>query len=154
MKARGFTLVEVMIAVAVLGILLAIAWPPFRAVQARSAVRSAADVFVLRHSMARSTALRRGRVAELHIDAAGGRLWVEVDTAAIGTGVKDTVGRVVDVALEFAVSATSTRNLLCFDARGLATQVSGCPPGDVKVVFERQGYTDSVTTTVLGKVLR
>ncbi len=154
MKTRGFTLVEAMIAVAVLGILLAIAWPAFRAAQARSAVRSAADVFVLRHSMARSAALRRGRVAELHIDAAGGRLWVEVDTAAIGAGVKDTVGRVVDVAQEFAVATTSTRSLLCFDARGLATQVAGCPPGDVKVVFKRGEYTDSVTTTVLGKVLR
>ena len=42
------------------------------------------------HSLARSTAVRYARVAELPIDAANARFWVEVDTS--GTGIRDTVG--------------------------------------------------------------
>ncbi len=154
LSARGLTLIEVLVALVVMGTAGAIAWPAFRSAQEQKAVRSAADEFVLRHSMARSIALRRGRLVELHIDAAAGRFWVEVDTSALRTGVRDTVGPVLDVTDELGVTVTSTRNLLCFDGRGLATLAAGCSPGDATVVFKRAGYVDSVTTTSLGKVLR
>ncbi|MFQ5689516.1 MAG: Tfp pilus assembly protein FimT/FimU [Gemmatimonadota bacterium] len=153
-SAGGFTLVEVLIAMVLMGIMMAIALPPLRSSQEWRVVHSAADEFAARHSMARAAAVRRGRLAELHIDAGTGRLWVEVDTSAARAGVMDTLGPVLDVADQFGVTVTSTRSRFCFDVRGLATQTSGCPPGDATVVFSRGSYADTVRTSVVGKVLR
>jgi len=49
---------------------------------------------------------------------------------------------------------TSSRALLCFDARGIATTVGSCEPGDAQVVFTDGTMADTVNTTALGKVLR
>ncbi len=106
---------------------------------------------MLAHSLARSTALQYGRVAELHIDAAYARFWVEVDTNS--TGVSDTVGPLHDLG-GGQLTMTSNRSLLCFDARGMATARDACDPGDATITFSLQGRGDTVTITALGKVLR
>jgi hypothetical protein len=49
---------------------------------------------------------------------------------------------------------TSNRNLLCFDARGLASTAGSCQTGDAQVIFAESDKADTVTTTALGKVLR
>jgi len=152
--SRGFTLVELLIALTVLGTLLAIAWPSAQGTRARWAVRAAGDAFVARHSMARAIAVRYGRVAELHIDAAAGRVWAEVDTSATGSGVKDTVGPVLDLSDDFGVTTTSTGSVLCFDGRGMSTERAGCDADGVTLTFALQGHVDTVTTSAVGKVLR
>jgi hypothetical protein len=49
---------------------------------------------------------------------------------------------------------TSTRTLLCFDARGIASTSGTCEPGDAQVIFAEGVMRDTVATTALGKVLR
>ncbi len=102
------------------------------------------------HGLTRATGVRFGRVAELHIDAANRKFWVEVDTS--GTGIRDTVGTLNQLADALAV--TSTRSVLCFDSRGLATARGACEPADAIVTFSANGRTDTLQTTVLGLVLR
>ena len=139
-----------LIVLSVMGVILAVAMPSMVTAYRLRATRGAVDRLAMAHGLARATAVRFGRVAELHIDAANGRFWVEVDTS--GTGIRDTVGSMNDMAGQ--VTMTSTRSLLCFDLRGLTTTRGTCEAGDAIVTFSSRGRTDTLQTTVLGKVLR
>ena len=150
LKNKGFTLIEMLIVLTVMGVILAVAMPSMVAAYRLRATRGAIDRLAMAHGLARATAVRFGRVAELHIDAANGRFWIEVDTS--GTGIRDTVGSMNDMAGQ--VTMTSNRTLLCFDLRGLTTTRGACEAGDALVTFFSRGRTDTLQTTVLGKVLR
>jgi Tfp pilus assembly protein FimT len=114
---------------------------------------SAADQFVVAHSLARSTAVRFARVAQLHVDPPGRRFWVDVDTSANGIGQRATMGYVRDVGAT-GLTMSSSRTLLCFDARGIASTNGSCQAGDATVIFSDGATADTVVTTALGKVLR
>jgi prepilin-type N-terminal cleavage/methylation domain-containing protein len=150
---RGVTVIELIMVLSVTGIAAAIGGPRVSAVLQRRTTASVADQFALTHSLTRSTALRFGRVAQLHIDAPGKRFWVDVDTSADGIGQRATIAYVRDVSGS-GLQMTSTRTLLCFDARGIASTLGTCEPGDAMVIFTDGTMRDSVTTTALGKVLR
>ncbi len=151
-RRAGITLVEMLIVLIVFATLLGVALPRlFEAFQGAKG-RSAVNQFVSAHRLARATAIRYGRAAELHIDAASARFWIEVDTSQAG-GVNDTIGSIHNVANPQLVM-TSDRALVCFDGRGLATMTGACEAGDVTVTFSLAGRTDTVTVSSLGKVLR
>jgi Tfp pilus assembly protein FimT len=139
--------------VSTIGIVAAIGGPKISSALQRRTTSSAADQFVVAHSLTRSTAIRYGRLAQLHVDATGQRFWVDVDTSANGIGQRATIANiryVSDVGLQMA----SDRSLLCFDARGIASTAGSCESGDAQVIFSDGVMADTVTTTVLGKVLR
>jgi prepilin-type N-terminal cleavage/methylation domain-containing protein len=150
---RGFTLIESLLVLTVMAIVATIAGPKVSAALQSRTSASAADQFVLTHSLARSTALRFGRVAQLHIDAPGRRIWVDVDTSANGVGQRGTIANVRYLD-DTGLLMTSTRTLVCFDARGLASTSGSCQTGDARVVFSDGSRSDTVNTTILGKVLR
>ena len=152
----GFSLLEMLIVLTVLGAVLAIAAPSLARSGMSRAPRVAADKFVTAHALARATAVRSGVMAELHIDVTSGRFWVEVDTT--GAGNRDTVGFVRDVASD-GVQLASTRSLLCFDARGLpyTRKTSAgdlCEAADATLSFTASGQSRPVVITALGKVIR
>lgn len=150
---RGFTMIEAIIVVAVVAVLAATGGPHISAALQSRTSASAADQFVLVHSLARATALRYGRVAQLHVDAPTNRFWVDVDTSGGGSGQRATIGYVRNLTGD-GLSMTSTRTLLCFDARGIPSTLGSCEPGDALVVFSDGQKADTITTTALGKVLR
>ena len=150
---RGFTMIESIMVVSIIGIVAAIGGPKVSSALQRRTTASAADQFVVAHSLTRSTALRYGRIAQLHVDATTQRFWVDVDTSANGIGQRATIANiryVNDVGLHMA----SNRALLCFDARGIASIAGSCESGDLKVIFSDGVMADTVATTILGKVLR
>jgi len=146
-------MVELLMVLSVIGIVAATGGPKLSAALQRRTTASVADQFVLTHSLTRSTALRYGRVAQLHIDAPGKRFWIDVDTSANGIGQRATIAFVRDVSGN-GLQMTSSRALLCFDARGIASTVGSCEPGDAQIVFADGMMADTVKTTALGKVLR
>lgn len=152
-QRRGFTLIEAIIVMTLMAIVAAMGAPKLAAALHRRTTSSAADQFVVTHSLSRSTALRYGRVAQLHIDAATRRFWVDVDTSANGIGQRATIASVRDVS-GGGLTMTSTRTILCFDARGIASTSGSCESGDALVVFFDGLTADTVRTTILGKVLR
>jgi prepilin-type N-terminal cleavage/methylation domain-containing protein len=152
-QRQGFTMIEAVMVVALIGIVAAIGGPKVSAALQRRTTGSAADQFVLAHSLTRSTALRYGRIAQLHIDVSGQTVWLDVDTSANGTGQRATISNVRYIN-DGGLTMASNRALLCFDARGIATTLGSCESGDAQVIFSDGATADTITTTILGKALR
>jgi prepilin-type N-terminal cleavage/methylation domain-containing protein len=150
---RGFTLVEIIITLGLLAVIAAMGAPRLQGALRRRITQTAADQFVTAHSLARGTAIRYGRVAQLHIDPATTRFWVDVDTSANGVGQRATIWYERSLTRPNLVM-TSNRSLLCFDARGLPLVLGACEAGDATIIFTAIDKADTVRTAVLGKVLR
>jgi len=153
---RGYTAVELVAVLTLAAVIMAIVGPPLARVHSRAKLRHAVDDLAANHSLARATAIQNGRVAELHIDPASNRHWVEVDTGGrkrLGIPLKGatTVGPIVwfrkgDLA--------SNRTVLCFDPRGIPTTAGDCGPPDATIVFTLLDYKDTVRITGLGRLRR
>jgi prepilin-type N-terminal cleavage/methylation domain-containing protein len=152
-RQRGFTLLEVIIVLALLAVIAAMGAPKLSAALRRRTTQTAADQFATAHSLARATALRYGRVAQLHIDAAATRFWVDVDTSANGVGQRATIWYERKLSQPGLVM-TSNRSLLCFDARALPLVLGACEAGDATVIFTATDRADTVKIAGLGKILR
>lgn len=68
---RGFTLIEMMVAIAVATILSMIAVPSFRNASLSSQLRSSANDFVASANLARSEAIKRGTAVTMCVSAGG-----------------------------------------------------------------------------------
>lgn len=77
---------------------------------------------------------------------------MEMDTSQARNGLPVRIGKLH--RLDGDVAIISTRDVLCFDGRGITTPIWSCPPGNATLVFQQQGVADTVETTVTGKVLR
>ena len=152
-QRRGFTVIEMLMVLTLMAIVAAIGGPKLSAALHRRTSSSAADQFVLTHSLTRATALRYSRVAQLHIDSSTRRFWIDVDTSANGIGQRATIANVRDVSGS-GLTMASTRTVLCFDARGLASTSGSCEAPDAEVIFSDGATADTVRATILGKVLR
>jgi prepilin-type N-terminal cleavage/methylation domain-containing protein len=150
---RGFTLLELVITMSLLAVVTAMGTPRLSGELRRRTTQIAVDQFATAHSLARSTAVRYGRVAQLHIDASTRRFWVDVDTSANATGQRATVWYIRDVSSPGLVM-TSNRSLLCFDARGMPSTNPPCEAANAQIIFTAADKADTLTTASLGKILR
>jgi type IV fimbrial biogenesis protein FimT len=74
-SSRGFSLIELMIAIALLGILLLVALPAFSTMLANLRVRSVADSVLSGIQAARSEALKRNATVRFRLDSGAGGGW-------------------------------------------------------------------------------
>jgi prepilin-type N-terminal cleavage/methylation domain-containing protein len=150
---RGFTLLEIIITMSLLAVIAAMGAPRLSAALRRRTTQTAVDQFATAHSLARTTAIRYGRVAQLHIDPSTTKFWVDVDTSANATGQRATIWYARNLSSPGLVMA-SNRTLLCFDARGLPSTTAPCQAGDAQIIFTALDRADTLTTASLGKILR
>lgn len=147
----GFSLIELIVTVTIVGLLAVIAAPSFSDALHKRTTSTASDQFVIVHGLARSTALRYGRVSQLHVDAETAKFWIDVDTS--GKGERGLVTYTHSV-YGGGLTMKSDRSLLCFDPRGLSSTIGSCEPGDAMLIFTSSDKVDTVRITALGKVLR
>jgi len=152
-RRPGFTLVEVIITLGLLAVVAAMGGPKLSGELRRRTTQLAVDQLATAHSLARATAVRYGRVAQLHIDPATTRFWVDVDTSANGVGQRATIWYVRNLA-QTGLVMTSNRSLLCFDPRGVPLVTGACEAGDATVIFTALDRADTLRTAALGKILR
>ena len=148
----GFTVVELLLVITMVGAVVAIAMPKMRAFRDTSAVRSARLELTSAIEAARAASIQRGRPARVRI--ANDTILVTVDTGAAGSttqryamlGPKSLRG-------EHAVSVTgkaASDTGIAFDSRGLASPRLA---QTAVFVLERNGTRDSVCVSRLGMLL-
>ena len=149
----GFSLVELLVVCAVVGIAVLIAAPRARAIRHASAVRAARSELVVAVEAARSAAIQRGRPARFRLGPTG--IVATVDTAPPGNASQwmviygpDRLDRQFDVTLSTAAPGDS---VIDFDARGFASPRLGRV---ARLVVARPGFRDSVCVSSVGLIMR
>jgi len=146
MLRKGFTLVELLVAIVVAGALMAIAIPRMRGVIIKEDLRSSRREVATRLQQARSAAVQRGCPATLNIDAATTRVWVTT-CRVNGVGL-DTLNQIANLRTRYQVAMTATGNQVRFGPHGLAMEAS-----TLSLRFTRSGLADSLGISPVGRAM-
>lgn len=115
---RGFTMVELMVTVAIVAVLAAIAFPSFEASMRSNRVATAGNELLASISLARSEAIRSPGGAALCASSDGSScngtswgqgwiVWIDMDGDGLPTGANDRVVRYVQALPKVEFTATS-----------------------------------------------
>src|ERR1043165_3827022 len=166
LKRKGFTIVELVMTIVVLGMIIAIALPKLRQAWLNFNVRSARLAFDAVAERARTAAAHpgcgspphitparaahRGCVSTLNITTgSAGAVWVTACPVS-GSATSDTVGAIEPLATRYGVTMTPSRSPPQYDPRGVSVGNLS-----VTVVFTGAGSrSDSAMINQLGKVVR
>lgn len=135
-------MVELMIAVVVMGIIMAVGAPKLNAIRDRSAVRSATQQVGAYVATARAAAIRRGMRA--NFKRAADTMWIEIQQP----GAPEIIAPRIPLGETFNVTLSTETDSIVFDARGFAIS----PANQSKFVVRRAGASDSTCVTRLGMV--
>lgn len=141
-SARGFTLVEILIVIAIMGIMMMLALPKMGNMNDRNQMRSAKDGIAARLSAARAAAIATGRPSKFYVEADSMRI-----TTFKGS-VETAKGSAINLKRQFGVSVISPSFSIVFDGRGMTSN-----SGSV-IKFTRNTLTDSLCISPIGLVNR
>ncbi len=149
MRNRGFTFVEILVAISIMAVIAAIGIPRIRDALKKQSVRSARAATQTLVATARGAAVARGCRATLHMSA-DGRMWVTScrNVAGLSATLLDTLGGMHQIGGQFGVTVVPSRDSLAFDARGLNVDFLR-----VVVQFQSSGIIDSSVINEVGKVV-
>jgi len=139
-NSNGFTLSEMLIVVVVMGGLMLLALPRFRAVVQQSDVRGARTKVVTLYNQARANAMTTNRPTAVRFTGN-----TAVITATLPGGGLDTLGGVEDLHGDYGVTVSSPA-ILAIDPRGF-----GRGGGTIEVM--RGAYADTVEIGGFGRVV-
>ena len=147
MRRSGFTTIEMIIVVAIIGIIALMGFPKIRQTLDKTNLRSARDAVGTLAGTARAAAIQRGCRGVLHF--AANTVWV---TTACPAKV-DTVSGVQDLYARFKVTMSYSRDSVQYDPRGLS--MDGFASNTVaQLTGSVSTNRDSVMINPLGKVVR
>lgn len=146
MSKRGFSLIEMLVVVILIGIIASMGLPRLRRALEKQNIRSAKALLATLVATARGVAVQRGCSATLNMTSDS--VWVtscgvNPPAAVVAVGTKKLVGG------EFNVTLAPTSAAIVYDPRGLATVFQSTT---VRIIGPR--YQDSVVINQVGKVTR
>lgn len=144
---RGFTLIEMVMVILLVGIMMTVAISYLGTGSNKASVRGAMDAVASLQSVAKNSAIQRGRTARLVFISASNKLLVVANKSS-GTGV-DTVGKVEDLGTRFGVTFTTTTDTLVFTPRGIGSNSSG-----TTVIITKGTFKDTLTISAAGRLSR
>ena len=142
-KSRnGFTLIEILIVMAIMGIVMMFALPKAGNLNDRNQMRSAKDGIAARIAAARAAAIATGRTATFYMAGDSMRFTTGVGAAEANKGTT------INLFKQFGVKVTSSAITIPFDGRGMTM-------GSAHTVnFTRGSLSDSLCISRIGLVNR
>ena len=142
-QRRGFTLIEVLMVITIVGILLGVVVPRYGAVSGAMSVHSAKQEL--------GSILAQGRAAAIQTDQTvlvvrSGNVVSLIGVSAAGS----TIISQQDLHSQFGVDVSASRDTVTYDSRGMVTGNSAT----LKFVVNNGTTRDSVCLMALGKVTR
>lgn len=150
MNARGYTLTELLVVVAVIAITIGVSIPTLWSYYRSAALRSAAEQTVSLLNGARQIAIRQNTTVCVTIDTTGMQYHVGTCGAAAYTGPgTDAAGY---MRLDTGLTLSGTNNL-CFSYLGAGIATPGpCVSNGTLTITRAQGGTMSVTMATTGRI--
>jgi prepilin-type N-terminal cleavage/methylation domain-containing protein len=142
-ERRGFTLIEVLMVVAIVGILLAVVVPKYGSIASTMNVRSAKQEMATLLAQGRATAIQTNQTVKVI------RSGNVVSLIAV-SGTTSTIIAQQDLGSQFGVTLSATRDSLAYDSRGMVTGNTTT----LKFIVSNATTRDSVCLMALGKVTR
>jgi prepilin-type N-terminal cleavage/methylation domain-containing protein len=145
---KGFTLIEMLLVVVILGIIVLLGFPRIRAGITSASVRGARTTLINLLAKARTAATQTNRIALLKIE--GDNAFVLMRPRLVPPGDADTLGAVERLGDSYGVTVTATIDSVRFDPRGLG---SGFGTGTTFLI-SRNGITEAISIDGLGRVTK
>lgn len=142
-QRRGFTLIEVLMVITIVGILLGVVVPRYGAISGGMSVHSAKQELGSMLAQGRATAIRTDQTV----------LVVRAGNVISLVGVNGSGSTIIsqqDLGSQFNVTVSASRDTVTYDSRGMVTGNSAT----LKFVVTNGSTRDSVCLMALGKVTR
>lgn len=150
MRQRGFTFVEILIVMVLIGIIASLGIPRIRSAIYKQNVRSARVLAGTLVVKARAAAIQRGCASAVHFSTGtNGKMWVTTCKTNATAGI-DTLGGMESIAARYSVTFSPSTDSVRFMPNGLALNNNA---GTV-LKFTSSSYSDSVMVNSVGKVVR
>ena len=148
-RRNGFTLIEMMVAVVLVGLISLIAFPKVNSAIAKNNLRSARVTMANMFAMARATAV--GTNKRTWLNFTGNNVYVTASPRVVNVpgSTMDTVGTIQRLDVVYGVTLTPEVASVAYDPRGFATIV-----GTPKFLVTKSGKRDSVRVDGLGRVIK
>lgn len=148
-RKNGFTLVEMMIVVVLIGAILLIGWPKVASGLAKTNLRSSRTTVANMFTKARAFAMQSNRTTTINFN--GNNVVITAPPRTLpGTGTVDSIGGVEKLSEAYGVTVSPTPASVTYDPRGIRN-VGG---GSVKFMLTRNSKKDSVMVDALGRVVK
>jgi len=145
-RRDGFTLVEALIAVVILGLIVLIGFPKMSSAMVQSDLRSARTTMVNMVATARAASVQSNRLTWIKFE--GNTAHVLARPRVDGAAGADTVGGVQDLSDLYDVAVVPGVDSIQFDPRGFGMGFGT----DVAIVLSRSGHSSTITVDGLGRV--
>jgi len=147
----GFTLIEALIVVVVLGLIMVIGYPKVGAAMAKTDLRSARTTVINLVATARAASVQTNRRTWIKFE--GNKAYVLArprKTVGGGAGIEppDTIGTVQNLSAQYKVTVAPVLDSIQFDPRGFGVSLADT------VTLTRNGHTETVRLDGLGRVIK
>ena len=146
-RRDGFTLVEALIVVVLLGLIVLIGFPKMSSAMVQSDLRGARTTMVNLLATARAAAVQSNRLTWIKFEGNTAHVLAR-PRLTIGAGDADTVGAVRDLADQYGVAVVAGVDSIRFDPRGFGV---GSGATDT-IIVSRGGHSPMITIDGLGRV--
>ncbi len=143
----GFTAIEMIIVIVIVGIMMTIALPYLRNSSAKASVRGAADEISRLYAMGRAVSIQRGKTAKLALNS--GASTAVILAAKVNATGWDTIGAVENLNSRYGVTFTESADTLYFSPRGIGVNLS-----NTLIIITNNAFSDTVIIYPTGTIKR